>query len=198
MDLVLATRNAHKTREVQRILGAGFTVRDLTDHPEIPEVIETGTTFEENAILKAVAGSGKLSGLVISDDSGLEVDALGGAPGICSARYAGTRATDKENVAKLLRELEHINEAGSLRSARFRCVIAMAQQGELLGTFHGTVEGTIAESPRGTGGFGYDPVFRSNGFEDTFAQLSPTEKDRLSHRSRALAKLRDFLNTPRR
>ena len=115
--LIVATRNAHKTREIQRILGADFAVRDLSAYPEIPETAESGNTFEENAMLKAIAASRHLPGLVVADDSGLEVDALGGAPGIYSARYAGQNATDKQNIAKLLAELARIERAK--RSARF-------------------------------------------------------------------------------
>ena len=123
--LIVATRNPHKTREIQRILGADFGVRDLSAHPENPETAESGKTFEENAVLKAIAASRQLPGLVVADDSGLEVDALGGAPGIYSARYAGQNATDKQNIDKLLSELARIER--TKRSARFRCVIALAR-----------------------------------------------------------------------
>jgi XTP/dITP diphosphohydrolase len=189
--LIVATRNAYKTREIQRILGVDFVVRDLSAHLETPETAESGKTFEENAVLKAAAASRQLSGLVVADDSGLEVDALGGAPGIYSARYAGRNASDKLNVDKLLKELARIGPAK--RSARFRCVIALAREGKLLGTFEGVVEGVIVDSPCGTGGFGYDPVFRPREFDKTFGQLSPAEKDRVRHRARALEKLRVWL-----
>ena len=186
--LIVATRNAHKTREIQRILGADFTVSDLSAYPETSETVESGKTFEENAVLKATAASRQLPGLVVADDSGLEVDALGGAPGIYSARYAAPNATDKQNIDKLLAELARIERAK--RSARFCCVIALAREGKLLGTFEGVVEGMIVDSPRGRGGFGYDPVFMPTEFGKTFGQLSPTEKDQVSHRARALEKLR--------
>jgi XTP/dITP diphosphohydrolase len=186
--LIVATRNAHKTREIRRILGADFTVSDLSAYPETSETVETGKTFEENAVVKATTASRQLPGLIVADDSGLEVDALGGAPGIHSARYASRNATDKQNIAKLLPELARIE--GAKRSARFRCVIALAREGKLLGTFEGVVEGMIVDSPRGRGGFGYDPVFMPRGFGKTFGQLSPSEKDRVSHRARALEKLR--------
>jgi XTP/dITP diphosphohydrolase len=182
--LIVATRNAHKTREIQRILGAAFAVSDLSAYPETPETVESGKTFEENAVLKATTVSRQLPGLVVADDSGLEVEALEGAPGIYSARYAGQNATDKENIDKLLAELARIE--GAKRSARFRCAIALAREGKLLGTFEGIVAGTIVDSPRGRGGFGYDPVFMPTEFGKTFGQLSPTEKDRVSHRARAL------------
>jgi XTP/dITP diphosphohydrolase len=186
--LIVATRNAHKAREIQRILGADFAVRDLSAHPETPETVESGKTFEENAVLKATAASRQLPGFILADDSGLEVDALGGAPGIYSARYAGQNATDKQNIDKLLTELARIERAK--RSARFRCLIALAREGKLLGTFEGVVEGVIVDPPRGTSGFGYDPIFMPRGFSKTFGQLSPTEKDRVSHRARALKKVR--------
>jgi XTP/dITP diphosphohydrolase len=191
--LIAATRNAHKTREIQRILGADFAVSNLSAYPETAETVETGKTFEENAVLKATAASRQLPGLVVADDSGLEVDALGGAPGIYSARYAGPNATDKQNIDKLLTELTRIERAK--RSARFRCVIALAREGNVLGTFQGVVEGTIVDSPRGRSGFGYDPVFMPTGFGKTFGQLSPTEKDRVSHRARTLEKLRARLSS---
>jgi XTP/dITP diphosphohydrolase len=191
--LSVATRNAHKTREIQRILGADFAVSDLSAYPETPETVESGKTFEENAVLKATAAARQLPGLVVADDSGLEVDALGGAPGIYSARYAGQNATNRQNIDKLLAELARIERAK--RSARFRCVIALAREGKLLGTFEGVVEGVVVDSPRGTSGFGYDPLFMPNGFGKTFGQLSPTEKDRVSHRARALEKLRVRLSS---
>jgi XTP/dITP diphosphohydrolase len=190
MDLLLATHNAHKTREIQRILGANFAVRDLSKHPEISEPLENGKTFEENAILKAIAASRKLPSLVIADDSGLEVDALDRAPGIYSARYAGKNASDAENVEKLLRELRARNIADEKRSARFRCVIVLARSGKVLGIFEGVVEGNIVDPPRGGGGFGYDPVFQPKEFQQTFAEMPPELKNKISHRAQAIAALR--------
>ena len=191
----MATRNPHKTRELRQILGSDFTVCDLRAHSEISEIAETGTSFEENAKLKALAVSKKLTGLVAADDSGLEVDALGGAPGIYSARYAGANATNKERIDKLLEELGRVDAKKEQRSARFRCVLALARNGDVLGTFEGIVEGQIADRPRGSHGFGYDPIFVPNGFQQTFGQLRPAEKNQLSHRARALKKLRAFLNS---
>ncbi|HXM32031.1 MAG TPA: RdgB/HAM1 family non-canonical purine NTP pyrophosphatase [Chthoniobacterales bacterium] len=190
-QLLLATRNAHKTREFAQILGAEFDMRDLSSEPETAPVEETGVTFAENAILKAVAISKQFPALVVADDSGLEVDALAGAPGIYSARYAGARASDAENVAKLLVELARCD--ASSWAARFRCVLALARDGKVLGTFEGAVEGTIVRTPRGTGGFGYDPVFRPTGSTQTFAELSSAEKNRISHRARAIQSLRAAL-----
>jgi XTP/dITP diphosphohydrolase len=192
--LIVATRNAHKTREIQRILGADFSVSDLSAYPEIPETLESGKTFEENATLKAVTVSGQLTGLVVADDSGLEVDALGGAPGIHSARYAVANTTDKERIGKLLSELMKIGAKGDQRVARFRCVLALARDGQILGTFEGVVEGEIAGQARGSHGFGYDPIFLPKGFGRTFGEFAPAEKDRWSHRARALEKLRAFLS----
>jgi XTP/dITP diphosphohydrolase len=193
IELLFATRNAHKTKEIQKILGPQFQVNDLAEHPEIPHIAETGRTLEENAILKAVAVSKRVPGLVVADDSGLEVDALGGAPGIYSARYAGPAASDKEKIEKLLEELGRVGAPKDARPARFRCVLALARKGEVLGVFEGIVEGQIADQPRGSHGFGYDPIFVPNGFQRTFGELEPAEKNQLSHRARALEKLHRFL-----
>ena len=190
-QLLLATRNSHKTREFAEILGDGFDVHDLADVAELPAVAETGLTFEANAILKAVETSRHFQELVVADDSGLEVDALQGAPGIYSARYAGEHATDADNVAKLLAELTACDPGPY--SARFRCSLALAQGGKILKTFDGVVEGTIVGAPRGRSGFGYDPVFQPLGFEQTFAELSAAEKNRISHRARAIRLLQTAL-----
>ena len=190
--LLLATRNAHKTREFSEILGPDFVVRDLAAETDAPVVEETGTTFAENAILKAVATSKRFAGLVVADDSGLEVDLLGGAPGVYSARYAGAGATDQQNLARLLSELRRFpNERQP--SARFRCVLALAGEGELRATFEGVVEGTIVDPPRGESGFGYDPVFQATGLAKTFGELSSAEKNRISHRAQAIRLLRAAL-----
>ena len=191
MDLLLATRNPHKTREFRELLGHDYGVIDLSSFLEIAIPEETGRTFEENAALKAIAASqGRLA---VADDSGLEVDALGGAPGVYSARYAGENASDPENVEKLLRELSARHIATEKRSARFRCVIALARSEKLLDTFEGVVEGNIVDPPRGTAGFGYDPVFQPIGFEQTFAEMPPETKNNISHRAQAIAALREGL-----
>ena len=186
-QILLATRNPHKTREFAAILGDRFDVHDLGDAPELPPVEETGLTFEVNAILKAVEASKHVHGLVVADDSGLEVDVLNGAPGIYSARYAGEEATDAENVAKLLAELS-LHPPGP-HSARFRCSLALAREGTLLETLQGMVEGTIVDAPRGGEGFGYDPVFQPLGFHQTFGELPGAEKNQISHRARAIQSL---------
>jgi XTP/dITP diphosphohydrolase len=195
MQLIVATRNTHKTREIEQILGLGLAVRDLTSHPEISGITESGTSFEENAMLKAVAVSRKLPGLVIADDSGLEVEALGGAPGIHSARYAGANASDKERIAKLLSRLAEVGAKSDQRRARFRCVLAIARDGKVLVTFEGVVEGKIADRPRGSHGFGYDPIFIPNGSEQTFAELPEEAKNNISHRAKAIRKLQARLPT---
>jgi XTP/dITP diphosphohydrolase len=193
IELLFATRNANKTAEIRRILGPQFQVNDLAEHPEIPHIAESGRTFEDNAILKAAAVSKRVPGLVVADDSGLEVDALGGAPGIYSARYAGPAASDKEKIEKLLEELGRVGAPKDARRARFRCVLALARKGEVLEVFEGVVEGQIADQPRGSGGFGYDPIFVPNGFQRTFGELKSAEKNQLSHRARALEKLHGFI-----
>lgn len=188
--LLIATRNRHKTGEIAAILGNQFQVEDLTSHPAFPDVEETGATFVENAVLKAVAASGYVSEpFVLADDSGLEVDALGGAPGVRSARYAGEGASDLQNLELLLLNLADAES----RSARFRCSMAVAKSGTVLGTFDGTCEGRIIDRPQGAGGFGYDPVFVPEGETETFAELPSELKNRISHRARALEQAMTWL-----
>ena len=174
------------------MLGADVAVTDLTGRSDLPEVEETGSTFEENAALKALTISRLVPQLVVADDSGLEVDALGGAPGVFSARYAGEKPTDAENVAKLLRELEALG-VDDEADAQFRCVLAVARAGSLLHTFDGLVRGVISRHAAGTSGFGYDPVFKPHGADRTFAELDEDAKNAISHRARAVARLRCFL-----
>jgi len=161
-------------------------VRDLVAHPEISEILESGTSFEENANLKARAVSKQLPALVIADDSGLEVDALDGAPGIYSARYAGANATEREKIDKLLCELTRVRATADQRRARFRCVVALARNGNFLGTFEGVVEGRVAKKIRGDNGFGYDPIFIPEGFHQTFGELPAEVKNTISHRAKAI------------
>lgn len=187
--LVIATGNAHKTEEFEMLMGGSWRIEDLTDHPGLPSPEETGTSFLENATIKALSASRILGPeyFVLADDSGLEVDALGGAPGVHSARYAGPKATDAENRAKLLRELAVYAPRGSKRSARFRCVLVLAQGNMVVSHHHGTVEGILADQEMGEGGFGYDSLFIPEGFSETFAQLPASTKNTLSHRARAVA-----------
>ncbi|MDG1669785.1 MAG: RdgB/HAM1 family non-canonical purine NTP pyrophosphatase [Akkermansiaceae bacterium] len=187
--LVVATRNAHKVEEIRAIL-TDYEVCDLSVISDPPLVEETGTTFLANATLKALAISELTDALVLSDDSGLEVDALGGDPGVFSSRYGGEDGNDDLNNAKLLRELgEEAN-----RRARFRCVIVLAQGGETLADFSGAVEGLILKAAQeGEGGFGYDPLFVPDGHEESFARLGEEVKNTMSHRSRALDGVRGWL-----
>jgi XTP/dITP diphosphohydrolase len=192
IQLLLATRNQHKTREFAQLLGGNFTLVDLTSKCDIPAIVESGNTFEENAAIKAVTASKIFPDeIVIADDSGLEVKALGGAPGVFSARYAGEDANDRRNVEKLLRELQDARD----RSARFYCVIALAKNGELIRTVAGEIAGTITKFPRGENGFGYDPIFIPNGFSETFAELTSETKNKVSHRAKAAAALVQHFNT---
>ena len=193
IELVVATRNRHKTREIQHILGPEFMVRDFAAGTDVPEILESGTSFRENATLKALAASRHLPALVIADDSGLEVDALDGAPGIYSARYADANATSKDKIDKLLSELARVRATGDDRCARFRCVVALALNGDLLGMFEGIVQGRITDTARGDSGFGYDPIFVPDGFEQTFGELSEEVKNTISHRAKAIRALADRL-----
>lgn len=183
--LFLATRNTHKTREIQAMLGDGILVRDISAVNELPEVEETGSSFEANAILKAEAISLHVPGWVLADDSGLEIDALAGEPGIYSARYAGPGATDLANLHLVLKKMDQV--PFPQRTARFRCVLALAHEGKTVATFDGTVEGKLTEAATGPGGFGYDPIFIPEGYTQTFGELPSTLKNNISHRSRALA-----------
>ncbi|HCC19703.1 MAG TPA: non-canonical purine NTP pyrophosphatase, RdgB/HAM1 family [Verrucomicrobiales bacterium] len=181
-NMTVATGNSHKTQEIRAMLGDAYDVTDLKSYPELPEVEETGATFLENATLKAVQISEQIGGLVLSDDSGLEVDFLHGAPGVHSARYAGVHGDDTANNAKLLANLEGVES----REARFRCVMVLAQNGQVLAHFDGAVEGKIIIEQQGAGGFGYDPLFVPDGYERTFAELGEDVKNGLSHRAQAM------------
>lgn len=189
--LILATRNAHKTAEIRSMIGGRYEVLDVTAFPECPEIEETGSTFLENARLKALGISALIDGLVLSDDSGLEVDALGGAPGVWSSSYGGEEGDHPRNNARLLREMAGKSD----RRARFRCTMVLARGGRELAHFSGTVEGRIIEETRGAMGFGYDPLFIPDGHENTFAELGEEVKNTLSHRSRALAQVLEHLVT---
>ncbi|MCE5195336.1 MAG: XTP/dITP diphosphatase [Nitrospiraceae bacterium] len=194
MDIVLATRNRKKLEEILRIISdKNISFHTLNDFSDFPEVIEDGKTFEENAIKKAVQTAHFTNKPVVADDSGLEVFALSRAPGIFSARYAGTGSNDKENVDKLLQEMR--NFKGEKRKARFVCSAAFAFPDGSFKTFEGFVNGIIIEKPRGRNGFGYDPVFVPEGFDRTFAEMTASEKDYISHRKMAIDKLREYLES---
>ncbi|MEO6847992.1 MAG: RdgB/HAM1 family non-canonical purine NTP pyrophosphatase [Chthoniobacterales bacterium] len=188
--LLLSTRNAHKLREVREILSDFAEVVDLSVTPDMPGVEETGTTFMENAALKALAGSTHFEGWVLADDSGLEVDALDGAPGVFSARFAGPDANDADNRRLLIEKLKDVPQEA--RGARFRCALVLAKNGKRLAECEGSVEGSILFEERGSSGFGYDPLFVPEGFSESFAELSPEAKNRLSHRGRALQSLKEW------
>ncbi|MFZ7945597.1 MULTISPECIES: XTP/dITP diphosphatase [Bacillaceae] len=193
-EVIIATKNPGKAREFEHIFAnRGIEVKTLLDFPEIPEVEETGTTFEENAILKAEAVSQALNKMVIGDDSGLMVDALEGKPGIYSARYAGEPKNDQNNTDKVLSELQGVPE--SERSARFYCALAIAIPGKETRTVSGSCEGRILEAPRGSNGFGYDPVFYVPEKGVAMAELSSDEKNSISHRANALKKLDVILDS---
>lgn len=187
--LIVATGNAHKFEEIRAILST-CEVLDLSAVKDPPEVEETGTTFLANATLKAVAISRLTDALVLSDDSGLEVDTLGGEPGVYSSRYAGEDGNDSLNNEKLLNELAGQND----RAARFRCVMVLARNGEVLAHSSGAVEGRILQQKQGEGGFGYDPLFAPEGYEMSFAELGEEVKNGMSHRSRALEGVVDWLS----
>lgn len=192
-EIVVATRNRKKLEEIGRITGGfGISLKTLDEFPGSPEVVEDGETFKHNALKKAREISAHTGLAALADDSGLEVDALQGAPGVYSARYAGEDATDADNVSRLLRELG--SASTDRRTARFHCVIALVTPSGIEEVFDGTVEGRIGTEERGHNGFGYDPVFFPEGHSRTFAEMDASEKDGMSHRGRALQKFADFLN----
>lgn len=186
--IVLASRNAKKTREVAEILApAGFLVVPVTEFAHVPEVVEDGQTFAENAAKKAREVALAIGQWVIGEDSGLQVDALNGAPGIYSARYSGPDATDELNNARLVRELSGIPV--EKRGAGYLCSVALANPaGEIRIAVEGTCRGRVLDRPQGSGGFGYDPYFLIPEYHRTFGELSSLVKHRLSHRARAFAK----------
>lgn len=203
--MLVATRNAGKVAEIAAITAPlGYRVLSAADVPGLPEVDETGMTFSENARLKALSAAAHAGVLTLADDSGLEVDALGGRPGVYSARFAGEGATDEANNARLLDELRGVPP--ERRGARYVCVIALAAPdgaggAQVLGEFRGELEGRIADGPRGAGGFGYDPLMELPELGRTVAELSMAEKNEISHRARALrqalAWLRDYRSEAR-
>lgn len=192
MKLILASKNPHKAAEMQAILGESVELitQDAAGFGGL-DVIEDGSTFEENAIKKAVAIMEASGAPAIADDSGLSVDALDGRPGIYTARYAGENATDDENIKKLLDELKNVPETE--RTARFVCVIALAIPGEEPRTFRGDVEGRILFEKHGKNGFGYDPVFYLPQFDASMAEIAADVKNSVSHRFNALKLLKEYL-----
>lgn len=192
MKLWVASQNQHKIEEIGQILGSKVKVLSLLDLPNFEQAEETAETFQENARLKARALWDKLHEPVFADDSGLEVDALGGQPGVRSMRYSEPELTYEKNIDKLLRELSPFPEGK--RTARFRCAVIFIDDQGNDHLFEGTVEGVIGFERRGRGGFGYDPVFYFPEKAKSLAELSSEEKNEISHRGRAVQKLKDFLN----
>jgi XTP/dITP diphosphohydrolase len=193
--LLIATSNQGKLSELRDMLSdLSFELLSLQHFPAAKQIRETGDTFVANASLKAIGYAKQTHLLTLADDSGLEVDALGGAPGVWSARYAGKLASDSERTAKLLKEMARVPTTG--RSARFISAVAVASaEGQILHVSSAICEGRIASSPRGASGFGFDPIFVPSGYQLTFAQLSPDVKNQISHRALALSSACKFLRT---
>jgi XTP/dITP diphosphohydrolase len=189
--LVLATRNPGKLRELDRILGAQIRLAGLEDFPGAPDVPETGATFEENALLKARAIAAHTGLAAVADDSGLCVDALNGMPGVLSARWAGGHGDDKANLDLVLAQIADVPDAR--RGARFVCAAALVLPDRREWVVTGTVEGRLIRVPRGSGGFGYDPIFLPDGLDLTTAEMTPEAKDAISHRGRAFRALAPFI-----
>jgi XTP/dITP diphosphohydrolase len=194
LQLYCATTNPGKLPEFRLTLADSFDVEPLPELGSLPPCEETGATFEENAIQKALYYSKYGDGLLFVDDSGLEVDALGGEPGVHSARYAGPGATDDANNRLLLSRMRGVPE----RTARFVCVVALGESGRLVATFRGEVEGLLTEDARGANGFGYDPLFYYPPFGSTFGEAPLERKMEVSHRSKALLSMRDYVLKLRR
>jgi XTP/dITP diphosphohydrolase len=193
-EIIIATKNKGKAQEFQQMFAQkGYKIMTLLDFLDLPEVEETGATFEENAIIKAEAISRELGKMVIADDSGLVIDALEGRPGVFSARYAGEEKNDEANNEKVLREMENVPDQE--RSARFYCALAIAMPGRKTETVFGTCEGFILQEGQGTNGFGYDPIFFSTEANKAMAELPSFEKNKISHRAKALKKLDEKFDT---
>nr|WP_246189501.1 non-canonical purine NTP pyrophosphatase [Methylacidimicrobium cyclopophantes] len=189
LTLHLASANIHKLEEFTRLFAPYTLLQPIHLPSSIPPCIEDGLTFLDNAIKKALYYSTVTPGLILADDSGIAVGPLGGQPGIYSARYAGPRATDAENRRLLLERLSQLPDEGAARDAAFICALALARDGQILTTVEASCPGSIVRSPKGTGGFGYDSLFLPSGALRTFAEMPPEEKDRYSHRGRAVANL---------
>lgn len=192
MDILIATNNRHKVEEITNLVASqGFTVKSLVDFPNIPKTIEDQPTLEGNALKKAQEAFNATGLLSLADDTGLECYYLELKPGVVSARYSGENATYAENNVKLLNSLKGVPPRR--RNARFRTVVAIVGK-NIQKVVEGRVEGAIAESPRGTGGFGYDPLFIPNGSQKTYAEMTMDEKNKISHRAMAIAKAIEVLN----
>jgi XTP/dITP diphosphohydrolase len=194
MELVIATRNKKKRQEIEEILkDCDIDILSLEDYPEFPDIKEEGTTFEDNAVKKSRVVAKLANKWALADDSGLEVEALGGRPGVHSARFAGKEQNDEANIRKLLKLMDGIPK--EKRKARFSCFIAISKPtGEVVKIVKGSCEGWIGLKPRGRHGFGYDPVFIASGQSKTFAELKPELKNQISHRAKALKKVKEFIS----
>lgn len=192
MELIVATRNRHKLKEIKTLLkGLPIKVISLNNFKDVPEIKEDGKTLKANAKKKAAQVSRFLKRLVVADDSGLEIEALGNRPGVYSARFSGKAATYASNNEKVLRLLK--NAPLAKRKAVFRCVIAIADRGKIVGVVEGICKGRIGFKSVGKTGFGYDPLFIPYGYKKTFAQMGPKKKNKISHRSKALIQARDII-----
>ena len=189
INLIFATSNQNKVLEIQKILPKKFNIKSLKDLNYFEDVPENENTIEGNAVFKAKYIYKKFNINVFADDTGLEVEALNGEPGVHSARYAGTTRSSEKNIKKLLKNLKNIKN----RNARFKTAIALIIDNKLH-IFSGIIEGYILDSPKGNNGFGYDPIFCPNGFDKSFAELTLKEKNLISHRSLAMKKLIDFIS----
>ncbi len=189
--LILATGNTHKAEEIQLMLGSEVEVKDLRSFPQITEIIEDADSFEGNADIKALTVSKLTDELIVADDSGLCVQALNGAPGVFSARYAGRNATMVENKARLLKNLDGISD----RAAFFICVLSVVRCKKVIKRFRGECHGKIIYEEKGEGGFGYDPLFIPEGYEKTFSELAAEVKNKISHRARALEKFSEWMKS---
>lgn len=193
MKLVLASTNLHKIREIKSMLkdfGVEFDLYSLRDFPNYTPAEETGTTFEENASAKALHAAREIGELVLADDSGLVVPALGGEPGVISARYAGEEATDKDNRVKLIQKLKTLDDHD--RNAYFTCSIAIANPDGIQKLVTGYCEGTLIIDPKGSNGFGYDPLFKKYDYSKTLSEIDEETKNKISHRRKAIEKLRFY------
>jgi XTP/dITP diphosphohydrolase len=192
MELVVATRNKKKLKEIKYMLkGLGLNITSLADYDNLPKIVEDGLTFQENAIKKSVTISQYLKKLTLGEDSGLEVKALDNRPGVYSSRYSGKGATDKKNNKKLLRELKNVSL--NKRQARYVCSVAISDANKLLGVVEGTCSGLIATKERGSAGFGYDSLFLIPKFNKTFGELREEIKHKMSHRYKAFVKARRLI-----
>lgn len=191
-ELIVATKNKGKLREIKSLLdGMGFNVTSLADYPGAPDILEDGKSYKENALKKARVISEYTKKLVLGEDSGIEIEALGNRPGIYSARFAGEQATDNDNNKKMIRLLEGVKD--NKRAARYRCYAALVDGEKIVGVVSGSCKGYITQNPRGTNGFGYDPYFLIKKYNKTFGELDPSIKSAMSHRARAFRKVKKLL-----